>query len=412
LNDFDLNVYRVEGGKRTLVGSSAGGPPSNSEEVVLTEPAAGDYVIEVANYASSDPTWTGTAKFTKFTDPPASDSKFTKAEKDRWFAKLGEWVKGGGNLVLTDGALQALPELTGVPASAVSKQTVYAGQSAFALKDDGSDTLKDPLARNVAQPGARFNTGKRRQMFEPTPLGFAIQNSKGADGSFARQFDVDRAEWEKAGGRVVAGSADSGARDAQAVYDRVTIGEAPVGKGDIRIAGALLPQPTEEFDHQFGLEPYASTYTGYVIAANLLESVNRSPAPALRGTIGGRFVISRRAVKVRGGFARVRVSCRTPLGCKGTLRLAVRRKVRTAKGKKKRTKLVTIGTKRFNYPSKRRNAVLKVKLNRAGKRIVKSGARRFRVNASAPIKFTDGRRGTALRSFWLYRPVPAAKKKR
>ena len=34
----------------------------------------------------------------------SAGSKFTEAQKAKWFKKLGEWVQGGGNLVLTDGA--------------------------------------------------------------------------------------------------------------------------------------------------------------------------------------------------------------------------------------------------------------------------------------------------------------------
>ncbi len=397
-NDFDLSVDRVEpDGSRTQVGSS-GSSMTDTEQVVLTSLKPSKYVIHVDNYASQDPAWKGTARFEALPSQAQQTSDFTVAEKDTWFKKLGEWVQAGGNLVLTDGALRALPELTSVPGSAISQQTVYAGQSAFSTGT--GDTLKDPLARNVAQQGARFNAGMRRQMYEPTPLGYAIQNTAGADESNARQFDVDRAAWEKAGGRTVATSADSGARDAQAVTSRVTIGEAKVGSGDIRIAGALLPQPTEKFDHQYGLEPYATTYTGYVIARNLLEALNRSSTPALRGTAGGRFVISRRAVKLRSGVARVRVSCRTPLGCVGTLRLAVKVK----SGKKKKAKLVRIGTKKFRYATKHRNAVLKVKLTKKGARIVTGQKRRMRAYATAPVKFRDGLKGTAKRSFWLYRP--------
>jgi hypothetical protein len=196
------------------------------------------------------------------------------------------------------------------------------------------------------------------------------------------------------------------------VTTRVTIGELPAGKGHIRVAGALLPQPTEAYDHQFGLEPYATTYTGYTIARNLLEALNRASTPALRGSAGGRFVISRRAVKLRGGFARVRVSCRTPLGCVGTLRLALR--VKTSNGnkahKKKKTKLLRIGAKKFKYASKHRNAVLKVKVTKKGQRIVRVLKRRIRVKATAPVKFRDGLKATAKRSFWLYRP--SHKKKR
>jgi hypothetical protein len=400
-DDFDLSVDRVEeDGSRTQVDSDGGSVPQTSETVLVPNPAPGKYVIVVNNYLAQDSAWKGTTKFEALPPKAVEPSDFTEAEKDKWFKALGDWVKGGGNLVLTDGALKALPELTSVPGTAISRQVVYAGQSSFLKDADGSDTLKDPLARGVIQPGARFNDGKRRQMYEPTPVGFAIQDSGGADKSNARQYDVDRAAWEKAGGRYVAGSADAGARDAQAVTARVTIGEIGVGGGHIRIAGALLPQPTEAYDHQFGLEPYAVTYTGYVMARNLLEALNRSTSKANRGTIGGRFVISRRAVKLRGGVARVRVSCRTPLGCTGTLRLAVRQKV----GKKRKRKLVRIGTKKFKFATKHRNAVLKVKVSKKGRRIVGRQTRRIKVQATAPVKFRDGLKGTAKRSFWLYRP--------
>src|SRR3954453_1523111 len=91
-----------------------------------------------------------------------------------------------------------------------------------------------------------------------------------SDGSYARQYDIDTKAWKDAGGRYVAGSADAGARDATANYKKGTVGELKLGDGRIRIAGALLPQPTERYDHQFGLEPYATTYSGYVMARNLL----------------------------------------------------------------------------------------------------------------------------------------------
>jgi len=39
----------------------------------------------------------------------------------------------------------------------------------------------------------------------------------------------------------------------------------------IRIAGALLPQPTEAYEHQLGLKPYAVTYTAYVLMGDLLQ---------------------------------------------------------------------------------------------------------------------------------------------
>jgi hypothetical protein len=204
---------------------------------------------------------------------------------------------------------------------------------------------------------------------------------------------VDTAAWKKAGGRYVAGSADAGARDAEANYNKVTVGEIKLGGGHIRIAGALLPQATERYDHQFGLEPYATTYTGYVMARNLLEALNRSRS--LAGTIGGRFVISGRRFKLKKGsrVIGVRVSCRTPLTCRGTMRLALRI----------RSKLVRIGARNFFYPTKFRNAVLPVTISSRGARILRSN-RRTLVYASAPVKFRDGLKGVARKSFPVYRP--------
>ncbi|MEA2473610.1 MAG: hypothetical protein QOE06_1525 [Thermoleophilaceae bacterium] len=396
-NDFDLEVYRKEGDKLLSEGNSGGSPPATKESVTIPGPRAGTYVIRVVNYAAPDPTWTATAKFTPLSATDIKDpskSQFSLAQKNKWIAKLRAWVNAGGNLVLTDGALQALPDLTPVPADAVRKQRVYVGQSAFAFAATGPSTAKDPLARDIEPPGARYNTGFRRQMFEPTPLGFAIQNKAGADGSFSRQYDVDKAAWEKAGGHSVAASADAGARNATAVYTRVTVGELKMGKGDVRIGGALLPQPTEAFDHEFGIEPYAVTNTGYTIARNLLDAP-RTTSP----TIGGRFLISGRAVKLRNNAAAVRVSCRQPFTCIGTLRLT------TKVGKK----TVTLGSIKFNIGNKQRNRLLQVPIQRSSRKYVLA-SRRVHVLAGAPIVFKDGRKGTARNDFYLYRPTRSRSK--
>jgi hypothetical protein len=402
--DWDMYVFRkTASGALASEGSSAGGAPQTSETVVIPDPAPGTYVVRMINFAAPDPTWTLKVEFAA--PPPAGEappSDFTAAEKDRWAAKLREFVQGGGNLVLTDGALRALPDIVPdgkIPGTKVGRQRVYVGQSAFGFSPDGPSTSKDVLLRDTSPPGARNNTGFRRQMYEPTPLGFAIQTEDGGDASFARQYAVDKETWEKAGGRSVAASADAGARDAGPVFDQVTIGELKLGKGQIRIAGALLPQPTQEYDHEWGLEPYAVTYSGYVIARNLLDQPNAGLGP---GTVGGRFLISGRAVKMsRGGTAAVRVSCRTPLTCRGSLYLYVKAKVRR-KGKLVR-RTIRIGKRSVSINTKTRNTVLTVRLSKSAQRLIRR-TRRTKVIAKAPIKFRDGLRGTARNDFWLYRP--------
>jgi hypothetical protein len=419
-NDFDMYVLREEGGQRTRVGQSTSAQGStNFEEVTLQEPPPGKYIVQVFNYASADPAFSGAITFTALPPANTTTGRFTTREKDQWAARLRDYVEDGGNLVLTDGALRLLPELTGIRDNAVAEQTVYAGQTTFA-KADGQNTNDDRLARFVAQPGARFNSGNRRQMFEPTPLGFAIQNAAGGDESNAKQWDVDRDAWERIGGRTAGTSADSGTRNAAPVYERVTLGEWKKGRGQIRIAGALLPQPTEKFDHPFGLEPYALTYTGYIVLRNLFDTTARglpglpgardTPAPGDRrapgadggsGAAGRNFVISRRAVKLRNRVAAVRVSCRSPRGCRGTLVLKVREVVRV-RGRR-RARNVSIGKRKFRYPARRRNALVRVKLSSRNARKA-SVKRRVRVTGVASVAFGDGTRGKPSARFWLYRP--------
>ncbi len=277
-NDFDM--YLRKDGEDVASSVQAQGS-SNFEEMVLENPAPGDYVVHVQNWASADPRYSGTIKFepAKGNDQATNTGAFTVAEKDAWIAALLDFAKGGGNLVLTDGALDALPDLAGIESDAVDRSTVYAGQTAFetAAEEDTLDTEEnpEPLTKDIAQEGARFGSGHRRQTFEPTPLGYAIQDEGGSNQSNALQFDVRRSAWEKVGGRIAGVSVSASPTAAAPKHNRVVLGELKMGSGQIRIAGSLLPQPTQQFDHTLGLEPYATTYTGYILVRNLLDAKDR-----------------------------------------------------------------------------------------------------------------------------------------
>lgn len=56
-DDYDLEVYRRDGGELVKVGSS-GNVPSQKEEVLLDDPVAGEYVARVVNFAAVNPDWT------------------------------------------------------------------------------------------------------------------------------------------------------------------------------------------------------------------------------------------------------------------------------------------------------------------------------------------------------------------
>lgn len=88
----------------------------------------------------------------------------------------------------------------------------------------------------------------------------------GGSGNSAPNWTVEQAAWEAACGRT-AGTNGTG---------RTAYGEVPLGKGRIRFLGALLPDPTEDSDHRYGLQNYAVTYTGYTLLQNVLAC--RRPA--------------------------------------------------------------------------------------------------------------------------------------
>lgn len=277
--DLTLTVYKLaaDGSEEQLAPTSDQGGDAGAETVIVPFPEAGKYRAYVDNWvAPTDSSWKATVSFDGIASAaPAGPSAYSDAEYARYAARLKAFVEGGGNLVLTDGALRLLPALFGSIASTdVSRSISYVGQVAFTTKEttsqqaeaDGS-TLGDPLAKNVARQGARFNSGLRRQTYEPTPIGFSIQDESGGDASNSPQWLVKRKSFEAAGGRIVATGADEGG----AMVDYVTVGEIPLGKGVVRVAGALLPQPSQAFDHQEGLEPFAVTYTGYTLAENLTD---------------------------------------------------------------------------------------------------------------------------------------------
>jgi hypothetical protein len=59
--------------------------------------------------------------------------------------------------------------------------------------------------------------------------------------------------------------------------DRTSIGTLNVGKGRIVAFGALLPQPTESYDHWFGVDPYTVSVAGQQL---LLRALRWSDGPS------------------------------------------------------------------------------------------------------------------------------------
>jgi hypothetical protein len=168
-----------------------------------------------------------------------------------WYASLRAWVQEGGNLVVTDGAVQSLVKMGLLDARTISMEKHYVGFVDFTNRED-------PLTEGLR--------GVASQTYDTVPIGYQFGGD--AENS-APNWKVDQAAWEAKGGRTL-GTNGKG----KTIY-----GELPVGKGRVRFLGALLPDPTEDFYHPYGLQNYAVTYTGYTLLENMLK---RPASPAAR----------------------------------------------------------------------------------------------------------------------------------
>ena len=122
------------------------------------------------------------------------------------------------------------------------------------------------------------------------------------------------------------------------------------------------------------------------------------PTDDTTGPIGGRFKISRRAVKLsRGGNLGVRVSCRSPRPCRGKLDLRTAKRIA---GVAKGTPLGSSAV--FDIPPRTRSVILRVRLSRKERKFV-SAARTVPVQALAQVTLGNAASGSTHRRFRLHR---------
>lgn len=163
------------------------------------------------------------------------------ADRGDWVGALDAFVRGGGNLIVTDGALQVIPDLIdGVAPGDVSEVFADVGYADF-------------VEGHALNEGLR---GVASQTYDVIPIGYP-DNAGAAPNWLITQEAVT------GNGGSVAGTHGSGG----AVY-----GQFDHGQGQIHFLGALLPEPTEEYFHPYGLQDYAVTYTGYTLLENMLAA--------------------------------------------------------------------------------------------------------------------------------------------
>lgn len=231
----DLADYMAEGS--ALV-------PVSSDEV-----AAGTALSGVATLVITD------------RDLPAHTTADGLGTPDRaaFWGAVKAFAEGGGNVVLTDRAVQGLADLGVVAAEAIAE----VGQDAGKLTEIARD---HPLLAGVE--------GIVGQTYFEVPLGYPF----GGTASPAWGVDIDA--WEAAGGSI-GGYLGSTSQDGvlasvkvevPGTGDGVGLGTVPLGEGQVTVFGAVLPDATQEHPHTQGLADYAVTYAGNAILVNALRA--------------------------------------------------------------------------------------------------------------------------------------------
>jgi hypothetical protein len=214
---------------------------------------------------------------------------------------LRDFAESGGNLVLTDRALTLLPQIAGVSPDAVKQGFAYVGYADL----------------DKTHPWTQGLYKRARQMFDPVGLGYPLlmerdqywpcSNDGACEESVTKNsapiWSVDRAAWEGKGGATIATvdpPADRKFGGEGSATDKTEIGTLPLGKGRVVIFGALLPQPSEDYTHWFGLDAYTISTPGQQMLVKALTFKRDGlTALPLKVAAKGRPCTSRRTLTIR-----------------------------------------------------------------------------------------------------------------
>ena len=167
-----------------------------------------------------------------------------------YLAALQRFVADGGQLVLTDKAVQLLGRLGFHPEDDMRSALTNAGHVDFGAHDHA---WEQQLLETASQT------------YYEVPLGFPATDA-------APHYGIASAAWDEAGGTTV-GTVDG--------TDTFTaLGELPRGMGKISILGAVLPTPSIEEDSEDGLADYGVTITGGQVFHAILAYRRPGVAPA------------------------------------------------------------------------------------------------------------------------------------
>jgi hypothetical protein len=138
---------------------------------------------------------------------------------------------------------------------------------------DGCNKLL--LTKGVCLPGTAGGTS--RQAVEPTPLGYSPDTGlDDADNHVMPAWWVRADPWDGACESTCTQASLGGDTELDAgPPNSAALGERPVGKGVVRIAGIMFPAPNYKpggaGDMRFGLASYALTFTSWQLFLNLVN---------------------------------------------------------------------------------------------------------------------------------------------
>ena len=224
-----------------------------------------------------------------YADAAGNPLGLTDEQRETYFANLEAYAEQGGNLVLTDGALKVLERFGVVPEGSVTSSQP-SGRGAvprvgFSLGGTRGDLCSpdtsDPLVKDVCLPGSAGGTA--RQVMEPVPLGYTPDTGvDSANDNKITQYHVNRAAWQADCGETCTSGLLSG---------QTALGLRPLGKGQIRIMGALLPDPhynpSATRDMRFGVGSYSLAPAGWQMFLNLVDYQRPAPEADLSVTLSG-----------------------------------------------------------------------------------------------------------------------------
>ncbi len=255
-SDRDPNAYRAPGGKAFDLEDGAGRFDFNQVP----------YKVSNLNF------WRDLGRFSEDPIEPLDAGKVSSAAladyahfaitaqaldglSDEQVADVRSWVEGGGHLILTDSALRFL-DRAGITSGAARSLCVYVGHTNLQTRDH---PLVDGVTWNARVTGESSATG--------------FKANSGQDWNYP-QWGIGRGAFEAAGGEVVGTTTGHDGKSStcknESTEPVVTMGRLPVGSGSIDILGGALPQPTQAYDHRYGLADYSVSALTYWFIANSL----------------------------------------------------------------------------------------------------------------------------------------------